>query len=141
MDFRPLGDGISCVAVAMPHVALLEGHNRESAPELRRIYAAVRGAGCRGRQVGCLSLAGSLMARLKRRVTNQKGNARREDVGRATRALASRLKKDGTRLIRAGQLPGEAQWDGELVGGGSGLFQYSDSASVETPQRSSQASS
>lgn len=81
MDLRPLGDGISCVAVAMPHVALGEGHNRESAPELRRICAAVRGAECRGRQVGCLSLAGLVTARLKRRVTNQEGMRGAETLG------------------------------------------------------------
>lgn len=46
MDLRPLGDGMSCVAVAMPQAALCSkgGDNEEGAPELRRVSAAVRGA-------------------------------------------------------------------------------------------------
>jgi hypothetical protein len=43
MDFRPFGDGMSCVAVAMPRAALQEG-TTGTTPELRRIYAAGEGA-------------------------------------------------------------------------------------------------
>ena len=52
----------------------------------------------------------SLFARLSGRVTNQKGVRDAKALGGGEkRALASRLKKDGTRLIRAGQLREEAQ--------------------------------
>ena len=68
MDFRPLGDGMSCVAVAMPHAALEEG-TTDAAPELRRICAVV-GGGHDGTkkearlQIGCLSLQTTMLARL-----------------------------------------------------------------------------
>jgi hypothetical protein len=112
MDFRPLGDGMSCVAVAMPWAARREG-TTDAAPELRRIYTA---GGKDDNRTRCpfpsrLPITpDDNVGEAERRVTNQKGMrgaARRGGVGgRATRALASIVKKDGTRLIRAGQLPG-----------------------------------
>jgi hypothetical protein len=59
-----------------------------------------------GLQIGCLSIQTTMLARLSGESRIRRECAARRGGGRATRALASTVKKDGTRLIRAGQLPG-----------------------------------
>jgi hypothetical protein len=134
MDFRPLGDGMSCVAVAMPHAGLEEG-TTDAAPGLRRIYTAARKHNSEragGLAMGCLSIQTTMLARLSGG-SRIRRNARREKGGWATseRALASKGMKDGTRLIRAGQLPGK-RLKVRRVKRCRCLFQHCDSASVET---------
>jgi hypothetical protein len=101
MDFRPLGDGMSCVAVAMPHAGLEEG-TTDAAPGLRRIYAAARKhAGERGGglAMGCLSIQTTMLARLSGG-SRIRRNARRERVGgrRASERLRLRERRTGRGL-------------------------------------------
>lgn len=86
MDFRPLGDGMSCVAVAMPRAVLGEG-TTEAAPGLRRIYAVV-GKLNRGRSRDGLPITpDDEVGEAERRVTNQKERrgAKREGGGKEGR--------------------------------------------------------
>lgn len=99
MDFRPLGDGMSCVAVAMPHAALEEG-TTDAAPELRRICAVV-GGGHDGTkkearlQIGCLSLQTTMLARLSGESRIRRECAARRGGGRAGDESACVYGKEG----------------------------------------------
>ena len=84
--------------------------------------------------MGCLSTqTDDNVGEAERRVTNQKECAARKGWVGDERALASKGKKDGTRLIRAGQLPGKRLKVRRVnVKRCRCLFQHCDSASVET---------
>jgi hypothetical protein len=81
MDFRP-GDGMSCVAVAIPHAALWEGTTGDcarAAPDPRR---GGRHDGAVGLQGGGLSRSSRVdVCEAERRGTNQKGMRGAKTVG------------------------------------------------------------
>jgi hypothetical protein len=87
-----------------------------------------------GLPIGCLSIQTTMLARLSGESRIRRECAARKGWAGDERALASMAKKDGTRLIRAGQLPGK-RLKGRRVKRCRCLFQQSDSASVETCQR------
>lgn len=104
---------MSCVAVAMPHNArrgVARGTGRQScAGSTPRYKARWRAGGLEGwraggRQAGCPVTRGSMFARLSGESRIRREWATQKALGSEERALASRLGKDGTRLIRAGQL-------------------------------------
>jgi hypothetical protein len=84
-----------------------------SAPKLRGICAAVKGARQRD---GRVAVSSRPKGKAEQRVTNQKGmrGAKALD-GRQERwrRVEGETRQDETRLIRAGQLPEEAQCAGE----------------------------
>jgi hypothetical protein len=97
MALRPLGDGMSCVAVAMPQAAPWgRGGTTDAAPELRRMYAAVgvdNGVG--GRSPNRLPMnSDDNVGEAQRRVTNQKGMRGAKRVG-GRRASACVYGKEG----------------------------------------------
>lgn len=137
MDFRPLGDGMSCVAVAMPHAALEEG-TTDAAPELRRICAVV-GGGHEGTkkearlQIGCLSLQTTMLARLSGESRIRRECAARRGGWAGGRRERLRLweRRTGRGLSEQTSCREEAQGTASACKVVS-LFQHSDSASVET---------
>jgi len=105
MDFRPLGDGMSCVAVAMPRAALEEG-TTEAAPGLRRIYAAV-GRNNRGWSRDGLPITQTTrLARLSGGSRIRREGAKRVGGGRA---LASKERRTGRGLSEQASCREEAQ--------------------------------
>ncbi|KAH8630436.1 hypothetical protein IG631_15013 [Alternaria alternata] len=137
MDFRPLGDGMSCVAVAMPHAALEEG-TTDAAPELRRICAVVggghEGTKKRGPSPDRLPITpDDNVGEAERRVTNQKGmrGAKGGWAGGRRERLRLWERRTGRGLSEQTSCREEAQGTASACKVVS-LFQHSDSASVET---------
>lgn len=107
MDFRPFGDGISCVAVAMPHGGLARGQGCECARAAREVR---RGQECGGEVVLACECEGEGegegecvdKGKAEQRVTNQQGmrGARgragwRAGWGRGTGGPACKVRKEG----------------------------------------------